>query len=173
MAFCPTKTGETCDNKIDLCDIIKFDPDILPVTYEESNPIYTEKGENYVSIISGRSEIKKGDYLVVRNKNYKVVDVTDDDPRFIKEGARNNVYIEGFFPCKVQRYRFHYKKMPQIHGYLHEFKKTSLKSHNPVIVEFSKKRKDNNHGDISVKFHSLAFNSLGFFTQDRAIPNPI
>ena len=169
LALCPLKAIDQDDRTVALDSIIKFHPDVLKTTYEKGNPVSTIKGENDITILPG-SEIAERNYLEVRRKLYRVNSVGDEDPLFRMYGRKHKVYIDVKFEHTVKNNRLHFKNMPLIHGYVHEFEKFILQHHNPVTISFEKKKlQGNNHGTVTVTFHNLIFNASGFFTQDRAV----
>ena len=122
-----------------------------------------------ISIKAGH-QLVVGDYLVVRGKNYRVVNITPDDCFTIQEGERNIFTVDRVFENSVKKQPLRFRKMVLFNGSLHVLKSTNVHPFRPFTIDYKKNKNGNNHGVMEIGFSCAVFNISGFYTRCIAIP---
>ena len=110
-----------------------------------------------------------GDYLVVRGKNYKIIDIHPDDAFCAVEGARNMIYVNRGFENNVNKQAFRFRKMIYIRGKFLSVPVSKLHVFRGTSIRFRENKNENNHGFMDLIFSCAVFNASGFYTRSLAI----
>ena len=163
----------SCDDDLEgastsLSELFPFDPKVLREERLEGFSLTTKNERNFVSVKANHT-LQIGDYLVVRGKHYRIVDIHPDDGFTRLEGSRNMIYVDRIFENNVNNQPFRFKRMVYVNGRLISIPLTKLKTFRGVSVKFIKNKNDTNHGEMNICFSCVVFNSSGFFTRNLAI----
>lgn len=169
----------SCDNdelgeggEVSLFDLLPACPDVLPENRTPGYSISMSKGDNFTSVREGHG-LLVGDFLVVRGKNYKIMEIQPDDgcaSIYQKEGSRNMVYVDRSFENNSEKQPLRFRKMIYLRGKLISVSASSLSTFRGIAINFKDSRnKDYNHGVMELSFSCAVFNSLGYYTRNLAI----
>ena len=166
--FVPSDSDDLEEASIALDKLLPFDPKVLPEERLVSFGISTRNERNFVSLKKDHG-LNVGDYIVVRGKHYRIVDIHPDDFSTKVEGSRNMIYVDRNFENNTNNQPLRFKRMIYIHGKLLSIPVSKLKVFRGFFVNFTKNKNDTNHGEMNIKFSCVVFNSGGFFTRNLAI----
>jgi len=143
-----------------------MDPSVLPEERLEGFSVTVSKGDNFTSLKAGHG-LKVGDFLVLRGKNYKIMDIHPDDCFTSIEGSRNMVYVENKFESNIKDQCFRFRRTIYLKGSLVEVKSTDMNRYR-INISFREKI-NNSHGIMELYFSCAVFNGSGFYTRSLAI----
>ena len=156
------------NTKIPVSSLLSINPIILPEERKAGYYISTSKDDSYVSVKADHG-LTVGDYLVVRGKNYRIVDIHPDDGFTSKWGSRNLIFVDKPFQNNVKRQAFRLRKMRHLFGRFVQVSSSHLCTYRGFSSCFKSCKSQNNHGEMELKFSCAVFNSEGFFTRNLAI----
>ena len=157
------------DNIVTLSYLLPFfDPHVLPEERLTGYSISTGRGNKFVSVKAGHG-LNIGDFLVVRGKSYKIMDIHPEDIFAAVPESRNMIYVDKSFECNVKNQAFRFRKMVYLHGSLQTLPCTAFVTFRGLSIKFKEKNK-NKHGAMELTLSCAVFNSSGYFTRSLAIP---
>ena len=168
QVFVPSDCDDFRGVKIPLVDLFPCHPKVLPEERLPGFSISTSKGFNFVSVKANHG-LSLGDFLVVRGKNYKVVDIHPDDGFAKVEGSRNMIYVDKNFENNVNNQALRFRRMVSVRGKFSSIPISKLHIFRGMSIKFKENKNKNNHGIMELIFSCAVFNSSGFYTRSLAI----